>query len=118
MVNLFIMGDSAQIRAHQEVIADFEDIILIEHDGDHVSLDLATVDGLVLLDVEDKDYWIKAAIEADIFVLATHPIHRQFGRFEKMIQGIQPSRIHIMLLSEYGHGSPTPFRVGLRFTHV
>ena len=55
MVNLFIMGDSAQIRAHQEVIADFEDIILTEHDGDHVSLDLATVDGLVLLDVEDKD---------------------------------------------------------------
>ncbi len=98
MANLFIMGDSAQIRVHQEAIADFDDIILIEHDGDHLSLDLAAVDGLVLLDVEDKTYWIKAAIEAGIFVLATHPIHRQFDPFIKMIQGVQPSYVHIMSL--------------------
>ena len=98
MVNLFIMGDSAQIRAHQEAITDFEDIILIENDGEHLSLDLATVDGLVLLDVEDKDYWIKAAIEADIFALSTHPIHRQVEPVKKMTQGVQLSHIHIMSL--------------------
>ena len=83
MADLYIMGSEAQQQIHLAAIGDCSDVDLLNHDNCEDPLDGAVVDGLVLLDVEDKSYWIAAAVAAGIPVMATHPINRQLQTSDK-----------------------------------
>lgn len=74
MTNLVALGTAGELAQHAEAVCSLPDVQL--HTESANPLDANVHDGLILLDIDDKAYWVDAALEAGLPVLATHPIQR------------------------------------------
>lgn len=76
MIDLVVLGAECELPLHKQVLAVCADIRLIPERDCPNPLDPNQVNGLVLLDIDDKPYWLDAALTAGVPVMATHPIQR------------------------------------------
>ena len=74
MTVLGALGSASEIAQHARAVAPLPDVRLLTQPEN--PLDTNLYDGLILLDIEDKAFWVDAALEAGIPVLATHSIRR------------------------------------------
>ena len=104
MSRFYIMGNESQLIAHKRVVDTLQGIQFIVPEDGYDPLDSRAVDGIVLLDIEEKPYWIGAAYEAGIPVLATHPIYRRLTTND--IAKREQQWAHLSIMS---HGRNTVF---------
>ena len=74
MIDLVVFGAERELALHGQLLAACADIRLIPQRDCPNPLDPNLVNGLVLLDIDDKSYWLDAALAAGVPVMATHPI--------------------------------------------
>lgn len=74
MTDLLALGSASELARHVEAVDSLQDVLLRTESKN--PLDSNIHDGLILLDIDDKSYWVDAALEAGMPVLATHPIQR------------------------------------------
>ncbi len=73
MMTLGVVGHTYEIAAHRDVLRGCRDIQLV-HQADCAAILEQKIDGLVLLQVEDKSHWIGVALASGLHVMATHPV--------------------------------------------
>ena len=98
MVNLAIVGSAGQLDMHQEALDALIGVRLLTQGDTDDLIAHNKVDGLVLLDVDDKYYWIEAALTAGIHVMATHPIHKNLRHIEDL--NMRNDLAHLCILSQ------------------
>ena len=74
MTVLVALGSASVMAQHAQAVAPLPDVLLLTQPENPIDSNL--YDGLILLDIEDKAYWVDTALEAGVPVLATHPIRR------------------------------------------
>ncbi len=98
MVDLAIIGTASQLDMHQEALGSLIGVRLLTQGDTKDLIAQNKVDGLVFLDIDDKSYWIEAALTAGIHVLATHPIHKDLRHIEDLYK--RNGLAHLCILSQ------------------
>ena len=98
MVDLAILGTANQLDMHQEALGSLMGVRLLTQEDTKDLIAQNRVDGLVFLDIDDKSYWIEAALTAGIHVMATHPIHKDLRHIEDLDK--KNDSAHLCILSQ------------------
>ena len=78
MMTLGVAGHAREVAVHQDALRGCRDIQLVPQSDSAAVLE-QKIDGLVLLNVEDKSHWIDVAMAASLHVMATHPVQEPFA---------------------------------------
>ncbi len=73
MMTLGVVGHAREVAAHRDALRGCRDIQLV-HQADCAAVLERKIDGLVLLQVEDKSHWGGVALASGLHVMATHPV--------------------------------------------
>lgn len=78
MMTLGVAGHAREIAIHRVALRSCRDIQLVHH-ADCAAVLQQKIDGLVLLNVDDKSHWLGVAIASGLPVMATHPVQELFA---------------------------------------